>query len=692
MRQKGFIIFFLWTFVLFSAPAILANYQVINGPRQFYFGHISYAEIKNDGKDPEVLREGKIAPELAVVNLPLGPGDTIRTSDIRRCELQFDNGTIIRLDYDSELKIETILAQSLSSLKRMTNFVLSKGGIYLMYKEYDSREMFQVLTQNAAVWMNQHTVATLHVGDEGSTDIQVLEGKAQALFGPDTKKLGQEKIRKGERLTISADHRFTLREYAGPSEFEIWNEGMNENFRELHEGKNILPKPIQEFPPAVLFFAQKYSFMYGEWLWHDLYGYVWRPFYNDVYPWGNWMPMLYGHWCSLGGQLFWVPKEPWGWVPYHLGSWVWSKNKGWLWIPGRTFAPSWANWEFMFGYYAWRPWTLWDWYWYYGSNPFFYLWAYDPLMTLWDWYYYGFNPFYYFWGYDPFMAYNYFSGYRYFPGYQSYAPPKDILTKISKDQLKKPDGSPRYPLPKEFKSILKASVTALKKGDEDLIASVQKLPSQYRLVKAADLTAPRIEDKAINLEDFFQNKSIDREHAPMSVKDPHLSAVRIFNQNERLEAFREFVLPSPARTGPRASFQPEDISSPTSRPERAIRDRSASPNYAPYSRAFSDSLKPQPAMRVRDWNPDVKTAMRIGVDIRYSSLTNEVRCPQLGVSSGSISSYAGTPSSSGGSHVFTSSSGSSSPGGAASSSSGSGGSGSHSGSSSSGGSGHTKKD
>jgi hypothetical protein len=672
MRQKGLSIFILWAFALLLAPAILADYQVVNGPAHFYFGHISYSEVKNDGKDAEVLREGKLAPELAVVNLPLGPGDTIRTSDVRRCELQFDNGTIIRLDYDSELKIETILAQSLSSLKRMTNFVLSKGAVYVMYKEYDSKEMFQILTSNAAVWMNQHTVATLRVGDDGSTDIQVLEGKAQALFGPDTKKIKQEKIRKGEKLTVAADHRFALGRYAGPSEFEVWNDGMNENFMVLHEGKSNLPKPIQKWDsPFMYYFAHRFSLEYGEWFWDDLYGYVWRPYYNDVCPWGDWMPMVFGHWSSLGGQLFWVPAERWGWVPYHLGLWVWSKKKGWLWIPGRAFSPSWANWEYMSGYYAWRPWTLWDWYWYYGSNPFFYLWGYDPLL-----------------------AYNFYSNYYYYPGFSGSVPPKDVLTKISKDQLKKPDASPRYPLPKELKSILKASITALKKGDEDLIASVQKLPSQYRLVKASDLTAPRIEDKAIRLEELSQSRSFsDKERVPMFVDDPHLSAVRIFNQHERIDAFREFVLPSPARSVPRQHFEPQDMSFPPSRQERAVKERSTGSDASPYFRAFSDSLKPQSAMRFRDWNPDVRTAMRIGVEIRYSSLTNEVRCPQLGISSRTFSSSSGgVPSSSGGPHVFSSSSGSSGGGPVATSSSSSGGSSSHPSSSSSSSSGHTKKD
>ncbi len=120
------------------------------------------------------------------------------------------------------------------------------------------------------------------------------------------------------------------------SGFKSWNEKVNANFAALHEG-NVLPKPLQKLPPAVFEFAQKFGNLHGEWVWHDLYGYVWRPYLNDLrYPWGNWQPYFYGNWSNYNGQLFWVPGEPWGWVPYHLGLWMWDEKSGWVWMPGST--------------------------------------------------------------------------------------------------------------------------------------------------------------------------------------------------------------------------------------------------------------------------------------------------------------------------------------------------------------------
>jgi hypothetical protein len=45
--------------------------------------------------------------------------------------------------------------------------------------------------------------------------------------------------------------------------------------------------------------------------------------------------------------------------------------------------------------------------------------------------------------------------------------------------------------------------------------------------------------------------------------------------------------------------------------------------------------------RFRDWNPDVKVARKAGISIRYSSRSNEVRCPELNISSRHVSGSRG---------------------------------------------------
>lgn len=659
MKPKAIIVLGVLALGFFVAQPAVANYKMLNGAKDFYFGHISYVEIKHDGKDPVVFREGQARPEVALLNLPLGPGDMIQTSDARRCEVQFDNGTIVRLDYDTELKIETILAPSLSTARKISNLLLAKGQVYIMYKKYDSMEIFQIITPLSAIKLSHHTVAMIRSSKDG-TDVQVERGKAQVLYGADKSNLLEVKLKVKERALVTPDHQAMPASYVGESDFYAWNTSVNENFRVLHE-ESFLPKPIEKLPRAVFYFAQRYGNLYGEWLWHPLYGYVWRPYYNDYYPWGTWHPLYYGRWTVYQGQLFWIPEEPWGWVPYHLGIWMWDPNKGWLWLPGSMFAPAWAVWDFYFGYYFWRAWSLFDWY--YG--PYFY----------WPQFGYGF---YYGGGYEPDIL----------PGRAA----EEVLRTVRKDQLQKKKII-STPIPKEMKKVLQTTLKAMERADASVLSTLREIPRKAVAVKREDLTSPRLRERAVSIERLFnqpENKGmLERDKTPQDSLSISREAQRTI---QRSQAIGELEFRALGRQEGKERVRPSDFSgfapSPSQK-EVAPGVKAGGRVEVPVARELAlHSLSS--GFRFRDWNPDVKTAIQMGVRISYSSRTNEVSCPELGLASRAISlrmrtagpSFGGFPAStsSGGSGGESSghSSGSTSPG--ASSSGASHGGGSHGGS------------
>ena len=564
------------------------HYKVLNGPKDFYFGHISYIETTPEGTDPVVLREGRLEPEQAVLNLPIGPGDTVRTSADRRCEIQFDTGTVVRLDFSTEVRVETILARSLSSLESMSNLALDKGRVYVMYKEYNRGEMFQVLTPNAAVKMKHNSVAIIAAAEDGSTEAQVKYGKARVLFGADEKLLADKAVRKGERLIVQKDDQSQLASAIADTAFELWNKDVNAHFEDLHEGLTALPKPIQKLPGAVFYFAQTYGSRYGEWLWDDFYGYVWRPFLNNgIYPWG-WAPYYYGQWSYAAGQMFWVPQEPWGWIPYHLGVWQWDKKHGWVWLPGSMFASAWATWDFYFGYASWRPWSLYDW------------------MD----------------GYGPYgMG---LSGFSYLDGGWFYNWPyvNDGLgpvgnpgrTVVRKDQLKQPAATP-YPVPSELKGALKRVTAAYQNGDVRIRESASDVPRHLVFVAKEDLKARAVNEKALTWDQLPKS-------GPPPAKENGVSRRPVDPRREAVRAFR-------GAGAPAAAPQRRDI--PAVKPLEG-RNPSAAP-LAPERLATPARRTEGPVGRFRDWNPDLRVARDLGVHIEYSSVRNEVRCPELGISS-----------------------------------------------------------
>lgn len=606
MKQKHIFFFGRLGILLFFIQPGIAHYKIVTGAKNFYFGHISYVEVKHDGRDPVVFREGQTRPEVALLNLPLGPGDVIQTSDARRCEIQFDNGTIVRLDFNTELKIETILAPSLSTAKKVSNLLLAQGQVYVMSKKYDSLEIFQIITPLAAAKLGHHTIAMIGISEAG-TDVQVERGKAQLLYGPDKSHLLEAKVEAKERTLITADHQAKTLPVVAESDFARWNTLLNENFRVLHEG-SFLPKPIQRLPKAIFYFAQRYGNLYGEWLWHPLYGYVWRPYYNDSYPWGTWHPLYYGSWTVYQGELFWIPEEPWGWVPYHLGIWMWDPKKGWLWLPGSMFAPAWAVWDFYYGYYSWRAWSLFDWY--FGPS------LYWPMIN---------------------------SGFYYRENIPSAVPPgsfsPEVLRTVRKDQLQKKK-SPAMPIPKEMNKILKTALKALERGDESVLSSLREIPRQAMAVRKEDLASSRIPEKAICIDRALDQPEAQGEPGknprPAESSSVSLEARRAL---QRHQAIAELEFRALSRPEDKEELRPSPFSREnffSSRTEPLSEVRKAGRIEAPVFRDSLPSSAP-PSFRFRDWNPDVKTAVAMGVRIFYSSRTNEVTCPELGLASRAIS-------------------------------------------------------
>lgn len=634
--------FFIGLFLVFvTAGRIIAekNYILATNPEEkIYYGHLSYLEGMSPELAPRIWREGKLKPEEGVLNFPLAPGDTIETSERGKCEIQFDTGTIIRLDADSKLRIETIMARSLSSRKRLTNLILTQGRAYLMYKRYGRPEIFQLITPHTAIKFHHNSVAYIWVSDEVSTAIDVVQGKVEVLYGPDEKHQKKTKINRGQKLLVMADKLLWQNSLPLLAEFKIWNEDLNRSYVDSLERSTLLPLPVQKLPRAVYYFVQKYANLYGEWVWHSQLGYVWRPFTNDYYPWGNWQPYYYGHWREINGELFWVPDEPWGWVPYHLGVWTWHEKLGWVWIPGSAFAPAWVAWDFYFGYYSWRPWMFWDWY-FYGS------------------------------GYYDYLSPYYFSGL--YPGGETpYYQGKNVLRKVRKDQLKK-KASP-FKMPKEWKGYYKSYIKKLEHGDKSVFSCLKKVIVDSPALKPHDLNDKEVAQKALSIQEITELNSVKREGGeevyllPQSPQDVRRGVVLNFNVEELRDALKlvyirqkgdlnsagENVLRKQHPSFLTTSTFPGEISK-----ETISRNSPRQPDKKGTSLANRSALH----LRIHDWNPDIKIAHRLGVTIKYASLNNEVRCPELRLTSGRWSSssagyISGRLTSSGA--VYTGSSGS----------------------------------
>lgn len=290
------------------------------------YGHIAFIE-----GNPQIVRVDKTT-ETAVVNSPVAPGDTVYTDGKSRCELQFDNGTVMRIGKDSRLKVTTVLAQSLTSSWKMTTLELEKGKLYSINQSYN-RERFQVMTPNAAVHLKNNSISTIEISDNGETLVFSDRGKFKLMYGKDTKSLKTETVKKGDTFTVTGDHQLAAK---GKRNFDFvaWNQYIDKNFKELHYGVSKLPKKIYKYPKGIVHWAEKWSTLYGDWVYDDLFGYVWKPA-DQRFAYSA-RPFFHAKFTTINDQLFLVPQQAWGWAPAHMGTWVWMKW-GWTWIPGDAF-------------------------------------------------------------------------------------------------------------------------------------------------------------------------------------------------------------------------------------------------------------------------------------------------------------------------------------------------------------------
>lgn len=316
MKKKS-VLSIVFVFVLLFSIRASAETEI--------YAHISYLD-----NEAFVIRAGEDNPVKAVLNLPLLTGDTVFTKDKGRCEIQFGNGTIIRLDKETSLEISTVLAKGLTTHKKITTLKLEKGHIYSMNQVYKG-EIFQVVTDTAAVKMIKRSTNSIRVDEKAGTHVYVVRGRVGVLYGDLNKTPKKVFINNGKGLLITNKSTMNEDNNKNNKEFYLWNRMVNKNFKDLHYGKSKVPDVIYRRSPGIVHFAERFSTKYGTWVYNDIFGYVWQPA-DEIFK--DRRPFFDANFVKINGELVLVPNRPWGWAPAHLGSWFWSKAQGWVWIPG----------------------------------------------------------------------------------------------------------------------------------------------------------------------------------------------------------------------------------------------------------------------------------------------------------------------------------------------------------------------
>jgi len=274
----------------------------------------------------------------ASVNFPIADGDRIMTERDGRVELNFKNGTYVRVGEISQLDI---IALGFDQGKGFVHLNQLEGRIYINHRPITG-EAFSLYIDLPYGVLSSYVPSRFKV-DLASSEarISVLEGSVE--FKSDGRHIP---LTQGKTLIVKERGYAEVAQLYGKNEWDQWNEARDHELFQRRYAEKYLPPDLEPYG-----YEMEGN---GRWVYTPEYQYVWVPTVIV-----GWAPFQYGHWAWRRGIYCWVPREPWGWVPFHYGRWVHTHNHGWAWVPPFRHAAIWnpgaVAWNIGLTHVSWIP-------------------------------------------------------------------------------------------------------------------------------------------------------------------------------------------------------------------------------------------------------------------------------------------------------------------------------------------------
>lgn len=285
-----------------------------------------------------ITQGGQVIADPALVNAPLFAGFQIETGDDGKAEIQFDDGSIVRISPDSGLTLRSINGDS----GRGTEIALDGGLGYFELQGNGPGGDTRVIFGDSVATANGFTVMRIRM-DQPPGELAVFSGNAHLERG---NRLAVD-LHGGESVALNAGDpaRYDLQETIEPDSWDAWNQDRDQALSaEAADQTSASSNFVNSQAPNA-----EWNDLDANGNWYDVpgQGYIWSPFVAanvgwDPYGCGHWM------WTPRWGYI-WVSCEQWGYLPFQCGSWSFYDSFGWGWAPGGC-VPWWRH----GGYVGWN--------------------------------------------------------------------------------------------------------------------------------------------------------------------------------------------------------------------------------------------------------------------------------------------------------------------------------------------------
>jgi hypothetical protein len=239
------------------------------------------------------------------VNTPIVSGDSLRTAESARAEIQVGSTTFF-LNENSRLHVTDLKGEAARAY-------LVEGGLVVDVRDAGSLELTAPRLEVSFPEAGRYRVDI----EDGATEISVREGQAEV-----TRSTGERFVlasSQAARIT-GPDDGHTVLSYATRDGFDAWVDS-----RAKDEDDSVAAEYLS---PDVTGYQDLDN--YGVWQDTTEYGPVWVPYVA----YSGWAPYRYGYWSNAHpwGRT-WIDYHPWGFATFHHGRWAYL-NDIWVWAPG----------------------------------------------------------------------------------------------------------------------------------------------------------------------------------------------------------------------------------------------------------------------------------------------------------------------------------------------------------------------
>ncbi len=261
-----------------------------------------------------LLGTGETTSAPATLNRPIAPGDELSTAGDGRAEVEL-GAAAVRVGSNTAFKFVDLEERAL----RMQ---LNSGIANVRVRDLGENDSVEVETPQGVMSVLRPGNYRLEVNPAGGTTIVKVSSGALEARGD----AGESFVVRAQQVaTLTGTTRLasTTSTLGAPDSFDEWTLERDQRIDRAQTAE-----AAKYVPDDVVGYEDLDS--NGTWRNDPEYGYVWAP--TTVV--AGWTPYRYGRYSYVSGWGWtWIDDAPWGFAPFHYGSWVTIGGR-WNWVPG----------------------------------------------------------------------------------------------------------------------------------------------------------------------------------------------------------------------------------------------------------------------------------------------------------------------------------------------------------------------